>query len=246
MVVLSIVLGVVILLLGVMLYQEVQDNNELRNKLNEAIKENVLLEKQYESLVDKYEFVEEKYDEYGKELYEHDIIFNNLENDPYCLIEAIDAYHDVYNALINEYGLDDELCGVIDTIDVRYDRVYENKYNPRAGTITVSLFRDDDANEEFLYSFVNKNYGAKLNKYSIRTHVIFTVLHEFGHCIDFYNMKKAGLYDKYEDLDQRQRRQVNTMEYGPEQWKAYRQISAEAYADKWAIEFMREHFPELV
>jgi hypothetical protein len=52
-----------------------------------------------------------------------------------------------------------------------------------------------------------------------------------------------------DDIDSRDREQyamVNSIEYGEEQWLAYRQVAGEYNADKWAIEFMIKHFPELV
>ena len=227
MLVLNIVLGIlfgvsiaIILLLVSTLKDVIQDNNGL-------IKEN---------------------EGYRAELYEHKIIFeDNLGLNYNCYTEAIEALNDVYDVLEEVYSSDWELFSAIEDIEVKNDRVYDNKYDHRAGTITVSLFRDAyEAGEQHLYEYINKNYGVNLDSYDVRTHIIFTVLHEFGHHVDYISMKRAGLYKLYDESDKRHRTVTYTMEYGPKMWEAYRQIPAEIYADKFAIEFMREHFPELV
>lgn len=105
----------------------------------------------------------------------------------------------------------------------------------------VAINTVEHFNEQKLWmiDYLNKEFCVNLRK-DAKTIYTLTLLHEIGHYID---------YKACDDIDSRDKEQyamVNSMEYDEEQWLAYRQVTGEYNADKWAIEFMIKHLPELV
>lgn len=224
----SVVLNVGLFVAGYGLFNE---NERLSKQLFQKIKSSV----ETDELVKKLK----------SELNEHDIIFDKLEEDPEYLVKALNAYNEVYYAVRKEYGFDSDVLEVLEYADVKCNTVYKNEYEPRINLVTISLFNDyDDEGGRFLFDYVNNKFGTNLKCNDIRTNIIFTTLHELGHSVD-YNFHKSIGNDEYLTTTQLLRRTVHNMPYGPEQWEAYREMVDESYADKFAIDFMLKHFPEL-
>jgi hypothetical protein len=113
---------------------------------------------------------------------------------------------------------------------------YEGKDIALVAINTVDHFSEQRL---WMIDYLNKEFYVNLRK-DAKTIYTFTLLHEIGHYMD---------HKACDDIDSRDREQyamVNSIEYGEEQWLAYRQVAGEYNADKWAIEFMIKHFPELV
>ena len=99
-------------------------------------------------------------------------------------------------------------------------------------------------NEQSLWmiDYLNKEFGVNLRK-DAKTIYTFTLLHEIGHYVDYMNQKDLI---SYRINNSESYAMVNSIAYSEEQWLAYRQITSEYNADKFAIEFMIKHYPELV
>jgi hypothetical protein len=197
-------------------------------------------------LVKRYKELEEAYNADEDMLYEHDIIFENLIEDPLCLSKAKDAYEDVCTAIRKSFGRGNDIYRIIKEAKLVYSSTSINQYDSENDEITVSLFCDtNDENWDFIFDYVNDKYDVSLNGSDIRTRIIFTILHELGHYIDLSKVKKAGKINFYKKKNYMERQVIYNMEYGPKSWQAYRELSSEAIADKFAINFMLEYFPEL-
>lgn len=184
---------------------------------------------------------------------EYAVIFDNLEEDPMCLVKTKDAFNDVCNALfedditINKCGNNNSAFVTAVSANLVYDSTSANYYNVEDKEITISMF-DDMKNEQglYLYEHLNNKFGVKLDSSDIRTRFIFTVLHELGHYVDYSNKEVSGEFESYEQQDKERRLALDEIEDIREAWKAYRELPAEAFADKFAVDFMIKHFPELV
>ena len=123
---------------------------------------------------------------------------------------------------------------LIDDKDNSYCRtttVNGQQYNRK---ICVSYnFRDNG----FLMDYINKVYGLNLNNESLR---LFVFLHEFGHYVDSTLDHEEGYQEKNQELYQ----VVSTMKNTKEQQLAYRLIPNELFADKWAVNFIKKHYPQ--
>ena len=200
--------------------------------------------------IEGYELMKHKYESLKAE---HAIIFNNLEEDPMCLVKTKDAFNDVCNALfedditINKCGNNNSAFVTAVSANLVYDSTSANYYNVEDKEITISMF-DDMKNEQglYLYEHLNNKFGVKLDSSDIRTRFIFTVLHELGHYVDYSNKEVSGEIESYEQQDKERRLALDEIEDIREAWKAYRELPAEAFADKFAVDFMIKHFPELV
>lgn len=136
--------------------------------------------------------------------------------------------------LINKH-LTIELTDNLDPMDnyCKTHTVNGQQYNR---TIRVSYnFRDNG----FLMDYINNVYGLNLrdNDESLR---IFTFLHEFGHYVDSTLDHEEG----YEEMNQGLKQELYNITDEEEMQLAYRQIPCEAFADKWAVDFMRKHYPQ--
>ena len=197
-------------------------------------------------IIKRYEDLEEAYDADEDKLYEHDIIFENLAKDPLCLSKALEAYEDVCTAIRKRFGRGNDIYRVIKKANLICSSTSMNHYDSKNDNITISLFCDtEDENWDYIFDYVNDKYDVSLNGSNIRTRIIFTILHELGHYIDLSKVKKAGLTELFHEKNYKERQVVYDMEYGPKCWQAYRELSSEAIANKFAINFMLEHFPEL-
>lgn len=197
-------------------------------------------------MVKKYENLEEAYNANEDMLYEHDIIFENLAKDPLCLDKALEAYEDVCTAIRKRFGRGNDIYRVIKEAGLVYCSTSINHYDSNEDRIIISLFCDtEDENWDFIFDYINDKYEVNLNGSDIRTRIIFTILHELGHYIDLSKVRKAGLTKFYNKKNNMEKQVLYNMEYGPKMWQAYRELPCEALADKFAISFMLEHFPEL-
>jgi Zn-dependent peptidase ImmA (M78 family) len=218
---------------------------EARAKYIETLKNNIELQQENMKLNRENRKLTDKYIDAKMLLEEHDVIFRNLQEDSMCLAKAEKALNEVYDALI--LNKEPDLFTEVISANILYDSASTNYYDNEAEEITISMF-DDYENEQgkFMYEYLNDKFGVNLNGSDIRTNMIFTVLHELGHYVDYSNKKVSGEFEEYVESNWSQRLALEGMEYGIESWKAYREISTEAFADKWAVEFMIKYFPELV
>lgn len=109
--------------------------------------------------------------------------------------------------------------------------------------IVDKQYLDDPETSSFL-DIVNKIHGTNLKKEPV-THAIFTILHELGHHIDWQdNLYRIGEHNEDYILD----RYAVEDNWETEEQKdiAYRHIPQEYYADKFAVDTIKEWFPELL
>lgn len=102
----------------------------------------------------------------------------------------------------------------------------------------------DDPETSYFLDIVNKIHGTNLKKDPV-THAIFTILHELGHHIDYQNnLYRIGEHNEDYILDRR----ILEDSDGTEEQKDidYRYIPQEYYADKFAVDTIKEWFPELL
>ena len=216
--------------------------NEVMLLANKAIEKAEILKDGAETAMQGYKLMEHKYESLKAE---HAVIFNNLEEDSMCLVKAEKALNEVYDALM--LNKEPDLFTEVISANLLYDSASTNYYDIETKEITISMF-DDMNNEQgkFMYEYLNDKFGVNLNGSDIRTRVIFTVLHELGHYVDYSNKEVSGEFESYNKQDVERRLALENIDDIKDAWKAYREIPAEAFADKWAIEFMIKYFPELV
>lgn len=216
--------------------------NEAILLANKAIEKAEILKDGAETAMQGYKLMEHKYESLKAE---HAVIFNNLEEDSMCLVKAEKALNEVYDALM--LNKEPDLFTEVISANLLYDSASTNYYDIETKEITISMF-DDMNNEQgkFMYEYLNDKFGVNLNGSDIRTRVIFTVLHELGHYVDYSNKEVSGEFESYNKQDVERRLALENIDDIKDAWKAYREIPAEAFADKWAIEFMIKYFPELV
>ncbi len=92
---------------------------------------------------------------------------------------------------------------------------------------------------EFMIDYVDSRYGLDISDPD--SLAMFTFLHEFGHYID----STLEHDEDYEDVNNELKEELDMIEDYEEAQIAYREIPEEAFADKWAVDFMKAHFPEL-
>ena len=105
-------------------------------------------------------------------------------------------------------------------------------------TIHVSYGIDYDF-DAFMEKYIEDTFGEVMIPYSI-AHYMFTFLHEFGHYID----STLAHEENYNRMNQDLKKDIRSIEDWEEAQLAYRKVPCEAFADKWAIDFMYKHFPE--
>ena len=217
---------------------------DLTNKWCDSVKQSLELMGKVKDLTEQVFELEDELSDAKESLADHKVIFNNLEQDPECLSKAIKATDDLFEVITgNKCDLDVDTMLKFLEVDYKYDSVSDNYYNITKDEISVSLFCDlSDKQTRFVFDYLNNKYGISL-KNNIRTHIMFSVLHELGHYVDCYNKKSSGAFSQ-ESLTESYA-DVKTLEYGPECWKAYREVPAESFADSFAVNFIMKHFPEL-
>lgn len=218
--------------------------SDLIHKLGDSMKQTLELIGQVKDLTEQVVKLEDELSDAKESLADHKVIFNNLEQDPECLSKAIKATDDLFEVITgNKCDLDVDTMLKFLEVDYKYDSVSDNYYSITKDEISVSLFCDlSDKQTRFVFDYLNNKYGISL-KNNIRTHIMFSVLHELGHYVDCYNKKSSGAFSQ-ESLTESYAN-VETLEYGPECWKAYREVPAESFADSFAVNFIMKHFPEL-
>lgn len=209
---------------------------------NKAIENAETLKDTAETAMQGYKLMEYKYESLKAD---YAVIFNNLEEDSMCLVKAEKAIGEVYDALM--LNKEPDLFTKVISANLVYDSTSINCYNIETKEITISMF-DDMNNEQiaFMFNYLNDKYGINLNSDNIRTRVILRVLHELGHYVDYSNKEVSGEFESYNEQDKERRLALEFMDDIKDTWKAYREIPAEAFADKFAVEFMIKYFPELV
>ena len=105
-------------------------------------------------------------------------------------------------------------------------------------TIHVSYGIDYDFHA-FMEKYIENIFGKVIVPCST-THYMFTFLHEFGHYVDSTLAHEENYYRMNQDL----KKDIRSIEDWEESQLAYRKVPCEAFADKWAIDFMYKHFPE--
>lgn len=91
--------------------------------------------------------------------------------------------------------------------------------------------------------YLNKTFGVNLTC-DIKTCLTFMALHEAGHYFDNKNQKDLMAYDKSSQAEYDKINALIIKDFS-KATSAYRQVSREYQADKFAIDFMLKHFPEL-
>lgn len=105
-------------------------------------------------------------------------------------------------------------------------------------TIHVSYGIDYDINA-FMEMYIEDTFGKVIIPYS-KAHYMFTFLHEFGHYVD----STLAHEENYNRMNQELKKDISNIEDWEEAQLTYRKVPCEAFADKWAIDFMYKHFPE--
>lgn len=105
-------------------------------------------------------------------------------------------------------------------------------------TIHVSYGIDYDFHA-FMEIYIEDTFGKVIMPYS-KAHYMFTFLHEFGHYVDSTLVHE----ENYNRMNQELKKDIRSIEDCEEAQLAYRKVPCEAFADKWAIDFMYKHFPE--
>lgn len=239
----SIALNVGLFVAGFRLFNEVENleflNEDAQNKIDNL-----------NHLLEVYKTKNTKLEDENLELHsairEHKVIFDQLEEDPMCLAKALTAWEDIVDRLTDakDYSLADKVCN---DINLKYDSTTKNYYSSESDKITISLFQDtDNEQRDFLFEYLNETFGTNLQN-DIRTNIVFTVLHELGHYVDYFSLKRIGAkeFEFYLDSNWDKKEALDKMEYGPEMWRAYRKIPDELEADNFAIVMMTKLFPEL-
>lgn len=218
--------------------------SDLTNKCCDSMKQTLGLLGQVKDLTQQVMLLEDELTYANSSLADHEVIFDNLKQDPECLSKAIKATDDLFEVITGDKcDLDHNTFLKFLEVDYKYDSVSDNYYSITKDAISVSLFCDlSDEQTRFVFDYLNDKYGISL-KNDIRTHIMFSVLHELGHYVDCTNKKSSGAFSQ-ESLTESYAN-VETLEYGPESWQAYREVPAESFADSFAVNFIMKHFPEL-
>ena len=106
--------------------------------------------------------------------------------------------------------------------------------------IHVSYSNNTDFND-FIEQYIENTFNVIIYPMP-STFALFTFLHEFGHYVDSI----LGHEKEYVETNKELKKALDTIEDKEERRLAYRQIPEEAFADKWAIDFMIKHFPEYI
>lgn len=102
--------------------------------------------------------------------------------------------------------------------------------------VSYGIDYDFDA---FMEIYIEDTFGKVIYPYS-KAHYMFTFLHEFGHYVD----STLAHEENYNRMNQELKKDISNIEDWEEAQLAYRKVPCEAFADKWAIDFMYKHFPE--
>jgi hypothetical protein len=117
----------------------------------------------------------------------------------------------------------------------------EDKNELTEAKICINTVKHFDEEDIWIFDYLNKEFGVNL-KFNAKTYYTFMLLHEIGHFVDFMSQKDLT---GYKNNNNESYAMIGSIEYGEELWLAYRQVTSEYNADKFAIETMIKHFPEL-
>ncbi len=97
------------------------------------------------------------------------------------------------------------------------------------------------------YDFEIDNWSKDNDVSLLEAHVIFNILHEFGHVIDYINRLNNGgdLVNRAEMNELSKYWEVSKIEDREKRFYAYRRIDNEAHADEIAMMIMERHKHEL-
>ena len=173
-----------------------------------------------------------------------------------CLQKQCDEYTiEHLQAVLNidfDCGLSDEQASRLVGINSVNDDAYynsniswnldEDKNELTEAQIYVNTVKHFSEEDIWMFDYLNKEFGVNL-KFNAKTYYTFKLLHEIGHFVDFMSQEDLT---GYRNNNNESYAMIGSIEYGEEQWLAYRQVTSEYNADKFAIEAMIKHFPELV
>ncbi len=110
--------------------------------------------------------------------------------------------------------------------------------------IRVSHRQDSDFND-FMEQYIRDIFNVVVNPMP-STFALFIFLHELGHYVDSTLDHEEG----YEEMNQKIKNMIPTSVESEKEYRkwqlVYRRVPNEAFADKWAIDFMIKHFPEYI
>jgi hypothetical protein len=265
-IVFAIVIGIVLGTLAGKLYVANRRCNQLRdlagqaiNQSKQAIENQKELQKAYEELATKLDNIKEvEIIDYN---YESEELTDELIEDFGCIDHAqnyIECYAKVENELKKAHS--DLIRDVVEVLKAEglinkhltielTDKPYVNhcqtidingqSYNR---IIRVNYRLDSDFNN-FIDGYIYKKFNIMMCS-NPTTFALFTFLHEFGHYVDSTLEHEENYDEMNQELKRLIPKEVATEEAYEAVQIAYRQIPDEAFADKWAIDFMIKHFPE--
>ena len=267
-IVFAIVIGIVLGTLAGKLYVANRRCNQLRdlankaiNQSKEAIENQKELQKAYEELATKLDnIMEVEIIDYN---YESEELTDELIEDFGCVDNAqdyIECYAKVGNELKKAHS--DLIRDVVEVLKAEglinkhltielTDKPYVNhcqnidingqSYNR---IIRVNYRLDSDFNS-FIDGYIYKKFNIMMCS-NPTTFALFTFLHEFGHYVDSTLEHEENYNEMNQELKRLIPKEVATEEAYEAIQIAYRQVPNEAFADKWAIDFMIKHFPEYI
>lgn len=173
-----------------------------------------------------------------------------------CLQKQCDEYVSEHlQSVLNidfDCGLSDEQVSRLVGINSVNDDAYynsnifwnldEDKNELTEAKICINTVQHFDEQNIWIIDYLNKEFGVNL-KFNAKTYYTFMLLHEIGHFVDFMSQEDLISYKNNNDESYAM---ANSIEECEEHWLAYRQVTSEYNADKFAIEFMIKHLPELV
>lgn len=108
-------------------------------------------------------------------------------------------------------------------------------FNFEENYIAVSEEKDfmDELWEDFMTDYLKEEFDLKLNRDEID---MFSLLHEIGHQQTISQFSQRELNHHFLAVD----------ELDEEEFYEYRKLTVEYVADKWAVDFIKEHKTELL
>ena len=224
-------LGLVCAGLAVSVVKLCKSNKELKDRVSHC----------YDRLDMEYDYAAEKEIEIAK-----------LNDYIKCLQKQCNEYvsehlTSVANLVTENVDIDDQIGVYFVSDDKDFNSYINWNLNEESNTIgeshiCVNVAKHFEEQDIWMFDYLNQEFGVNL-KFSAKAYYTFVLLHEIGHYVDFMSQEDLT---GYKNNVNESYAMVRTMEYGEEQWLAYRQVTSEYNADKFAIEFMIKHLPELV
>lgn len=267
-IVFAIVIGIVLGTLAGKLYVANRRCNHLRDLANQAINQSKQaienqkeLQKAYEELATKLDNIKEveiidynyESEELTDELIEDFGCVDNAQDYIECYAKVGNELKKAHSDLIRDVVKVLKAEGLINkhlTIELT-DKPYVNhcqnidingqSYNR---IIRVNYRLDSDFNS-FIDGYIYKKFNIMMCS-NPTTFALFTFLHEFGHYVDSTLEHEENYNEMNQELKRLIPKEVATEEAYEAIQIAYRQVPNEAFADKWAIDFMIKHFPEYI